>query len=181
MDRARRMKSLKRRDLRWLALGVAVLTAACYPELDWREFAWPEGQFAVLLPGKPKHETRDIALAGHTVRMQMLAVQVSGMAFGVGYADLPAGADAQRVVAEGRDALLRNIAGQATGEGPIEIVGAKGIEFEALGTAQDTRLHLAARVLLADSRYYQIVFIGRDERAGAVDTALFLRSFKLLK
>jgi hypothetical protein len=169
------------RKARWIALLAVAALAACYPELDWREFAWPEGGFAVLLPGKPHRETRDVAFAGSMVRMQMFAVQVSGMAFGVAYADLPKGADANRTLAEGRDALLRNVAADRVSQRAVEIPGAQGIEIEALGGAPDAQRRLAARVLIAGSRYYQIAFIGRDERAAAVDTALYLGSFKLLK
>jgi len=166
--------------MRWLAPLAAALLAACYPELDWREFVWPDGKFAVLFPGKPALESRDIAFAGSTLRMDMLSVQVSGMAFGVGYADLPASADPARAIAEGRDALLRNIGGRTTVERAVELPGARGLEFEAEGAAQEAKMRLAARVLVGSARYYQVVFIGRAERAGAVDAGLFLNSFRVL-
>jgi hypothetical protein len=139
-----------------------------------------QGRFAVLMPGKPARQSREIALAGNATRMDMLSVQVSGMAFGVGSADLPAEADVGRIVSEGRDALLRNITGKLIAERPIEIAGARGIEFEAEGATQDVRMRLAARVMVGGTRFYQVVFIGREERAATVDTGLFLRSFRLL-
>jgi hypothetical protein len=165
---------------RAVALLAAGLFAACYPELDWREFTSPEGRFAVLLPAKPKRDTRTVMLAGAPAKMHMHAVQVAGMAFGVGYADLPQGVDAARAVIEGRDALVRNIGGRISGEREVEIQGARGVEFEATGTADGEPMRLAARVLASGGRFYQIVLVGRSERAARVDTALFLGSFKLL-
>lgn len=165
---------------RGLAILAVALLSGCYPELDWREFGSPEGRFAVLLPGKPTHESREVILAGITTQMDMFSVNVPGMAFGIGYADLPPGAEPVRAVAGGRDALLRNISGRITAERELELHGARGVEFEAVGTARDAPMRLAARVLVGGGRFYQVVFVGREDRAGAADTALFLSSFKLL-
>jgi hypothetical protein len=165
---------------RAVAIVALALLAACYAELDWREVTSPEGQFAVLLPGKATRDTRIITLAGAAVKMQMYAVQVSGMAFGVAYADLPQGVDAPRAVIEGRDALVRNIAGQITGERDVEVQGIRGLEFEATGASDGEPMRLAARVFAGDGRFYQVALIGRAEPTARVDTALYLGSFKLL-
>jgi hypothetical protein len=163
-------------------LAAAVLClAACSAELDWREFASPEGRFAVLLPGRPARESREVTLAGAPTPMHMTSVQVAGMAFGVGYADLPPGADAARVLAEGRDALLRNIGGRVTAERPIDLDGARGIDFRADGTAQGAAMHLAARLAVGGDRYFQAVLVARAERAGEVDPTLFPGSFRLVR
>src|SRR5262245_38457648 len=113
--------------MRWLPALAAVLLASCYPTLDWREVTSAEGKFSVLLPRKPARDVRAVAFAGYSVRMEMYAAQVSGMAFGVGYADLPSGADPDRMVRAGCDALVRNIAGTITNERAITINGAHGI------------------------------------------------------
>jgi hypothetical protein len=165
---------------RAVAIVAMALLAACYAELDWREVTSPEGRFAVLLPGKPTRDVRTIMLAGAAVKMHMYAVQVAGMAFGVGYADLPQGLDAARAVSEGRDALVRNIAGQITGERDVEVQGIRGLEFDATGTSDGQPMRLAARVLADGGRFYQVVLIGRAEPAARVDTTLYLGSFKLL-
>ncbi len=165
---------------RGLALLAAALLSGCYPELDWREFSSPAGRFAVLLPGKPTHASREVLLAGTTTQLEMFSVNVPGLAFGVGYADLPPGAAAAGAVAAGRAALLRNIDGRITAERALELPGTRGVEFEAVGTAQDKPMRLAARVLVAGERYYQVVVVGREDRVGAADAALFLGSFKPL-
>jgi len=155
--------------------------AACSPELDWRELTSPEGRFAVMLPGRPARDSREVALAGTKVPMHMTSVQLSGMAFGIGYADLPPGVNAERVVAEGRDALVRNIGGHVTAERPIALDGARGIEFQAEGSAQGAAMRISARIAIAGDRFYQVVFVGRAERAGEVDPTLFPGSFRVLR
>jgi hypothetical protein len=167
--------------MRRLAAVAAVCVAACAPELDWREFTSPEGRFTVLLPGRPARDAREIVLAGARAQMHMISVQVSGMAFGVGYADLPPGADAARAIADGRDALVRNIAGRVTAERAIDLDGAPGVEFQADGAAQGTPMRLAARVVVAGDRFYHAVLIARAERAGEVDAALFPGSFRVVR
>ncbi len=165
---------------RFAALAVLCL-AACSAELDWREFTSPEGRFAVMLPGRPARDSREITLAGAKAPMHMTSVQVSGMAFGVGYADLPAGADAERVIAEGRDALVRNIGGRVTAERPLALDGGRGIEFQAEGSAQGAAMRISARIGMAGDRFYQVAFIARAERAGEVDPTLFPGSFRVLR
>jgi hypothetical protein len=167
--------------VRRFALAAVLALAACAPELDWREFSSPEGRFAVMLPGRPAQAAREIPLAGAKVPMHMTSVQVSGMAFGVGYADLPPGTDAARAVAEGRDALVRNIGGRVTAERPVGLDGAPGIEFQADGTADGAAMRVTARVAVAGDRFYQVVLVGRAERAAEVDPSLFPGSFRLLR
>ena len=166
--------------MRRLAAVAALCLAACSAELDWREFSSTEGRFAVMLPGRPARESREIALAGAKVTMHMTAVQMSGMAFGVGYADLPPGTDAARAITESRDALVRNIGGRVTVERPVALAGARGIEFQADGSAQGAPMRVAARIAVAGDRFYQVAFVGRAERAGEVDPTLFPGSFRVL-
>jgi hypothetical protein len=166
---------------RFAAAAVVLCLAACSAELDWREFTSAEGRYAVMLPGRPAREAREVTLAGAKAPMHMTSVQMSGMAFGVGYADLPHGVDATRVLAEGRDALVRNIGGRVTAERAIDLDGARGIEFQAEGAAQGAALRLAARVVVAGDRFYQAVLIVRAERAGEVDPLLFPGSFRVAR
>ena len=167
---------------RFVAVAAATLcVAACAPELDWREFASPEGRYSVMLPGRPAREAREVTVAGARVPMHMTSAQASGLAFGVGYADLPPGTDPERTIAEGRDALVRNIGGRVTAERPVAIDGARGVEFQAEGSVQGNAMGMSARVAVAGDRFYQVVVVGRAERAGAVDPSRFPGSFKLLR
>jgi hypothetical protein len=169
--------------MRWpqlsLALGAALALAACYAELDWREFNSPEGGFTVMLPSKPARESRELVLAGGKTTMHMVSAHATEMAFGVGYADLPQGTDPARALDEGRAALVKNIAGRVTAERALE--GVVGVEFEADGEAGGNPMRLAARVLVSGNRYYQVVLVARAARAGEVDRTIFPGSFRLLR
>lgn len=164
------------------ALVVAlVFLAACAPELDWRELHWEEGRLKVLLPGKPAKSGREVMLGGEKLAMQMLQTQMTGMAFGVAYAPLPPG-DPGALLPAARDALLRNIEGTLVTEREVEVrgTGAKGREFTGEGTVAGTPMLVAARVVAANGRFYQIVFVGRKDRAERVDLPLYLGSLTLL-
>ena len=162
-----------------LALAAALALAACYAELDWREFTSPEGRFTVMLPSKPARESRELVLAGSPTTMHMVSAHAPEMAFGVGYADLPTGTDPGRAIHEGRAALLRNIDGVVVAERALN--GATGLEFEAEGAAEGKPMRLAARVLVSGNRYYQVVLVARSARADEVDRALFPGSFRLIQ
>ncbi len=170
---------------RVLALALAALLAACAPELDWRELHWEDGKVKLLLPGKPSQSARDVVLGGEKLPMRMLQTQMDGMAFGVAYAPLPPG-DPDALLPVARDALLRNIEGRLVTEREIEVRGAgagpsfRGREFTGEGLVAGTPMLIAARLVAANGRFYQIVFVGRKDRAGRVDLPLYLGSLTLV-
>ncbi len=169
--------------MRWprlsLALAATLALAACYPELDWREFNSPEGGFTVMLPSKAARESRELVLAGGKTTMHMVSAHAPEMAFGVGYADLPTGTDPARALDEGRAALVKNIGGRVTAERAL--AGVTGVEFEADGEAGGNAMRLAARVIVSGNRYYQVVLIARATRADEVDRTIFPGSFRLIR
>jgi hypothetical protein len=167
-----------------LLIATAAL-AGCYPELDWRELAWDEGKLKVLLPAKPAKAAREVVLAGEKVQMEMLQSQLSGMAFGVAWSPLPKG-DRAAVLASARDSLLRNIDGKLVTEREVPVRGAlaPGREFTGEGSVAGTPMLLAARIVAAPEvgtgRFYQVVFVGRKDRADKVDLPLYLGSLTLV-
>jgi hypothetical protein len=162
------------------ALAAALVLAGCSAELDWRELHWEDARLKVMLPGRPAKSTRDIVLGGEKLAMQMLQTQLNGMAFGVAYAPLPTG-DPNALLPMARDALLRNIAGTLLTEREVDIRGtaAKGREFTGEGMVAGTPMLVAARVVAANGRFYQVVFVGRKDRAERVDLPLYLGSLTL--
>jgi hypothetical protein len=162
-------------------LGAALLLASCSAELDWRELHWEDGKLKVMLPGKPTSSERDVVLGGEKIAMHMLQTQKSGMAFGIAYAPLPGG-DPGALLTAARDALLRNIEGKLVTEHEVEVRGAssRGREFTGEGVVAGTPMLVAARVVAANGRFYQVVFVGRKDRAADVDLPLYLGSFTLV-
>lgn len=171
-----------RRLVAVLCCSLAVVIAGCAEELDWREFSWPEGGFTVLLPGKPAKFEREIQLAGHPLKLVMFPVQREGLAFGAAYADLPPGlsveARAELLIAA-REFLARNLQATPEDDRLIAIDGFVGRAFRAAGSADGKPMVLVARVIATDTRFYQVVFVGRKDRADTIEPALFLDSLKL--
>jgi len=162
-------------------MAAALLLAACYPELDWREVTSESGRYAVLMPAPPEHAQREVVVGGVALAMSMASAQKEGMAFGAAYADLPGGYTRRaELVAAARDALVRNIDGRLTADRAVQIDGAAGREFYADGNVGDQPMRLGGRVFTAGPRFYQVVIVGRSDRLESADAELFLRSFRLI-
>jgi hypothetical protein len=169
---------------RWRAwtpvLAFALLLAACYPELDWREVSPANGGYTVLMPARPDTAQREVAVGGVALMMTMTSVRREGMAFGAAYADIPRdNARDAELLAAARDALVRNIDGRIASSREITIDGAAGQEFQADGNVGGHPMRLAARVLIGGSRFYQVVYVGRAGNLPGADVSLFLGSFRL--
>lgn len=173
--------------LRAGALTLVVLCAAlaaCAPELDWRELSVPEGRFAVLLPGKPRHESRALNAAAGALTMTMYSISLEQGTMGVAYTDYPAGTLAaghmRAQLDAARDALLRNIGGGVRAEEDISIDGFPGRQVYAEGRTGSESALLKARFVVVGSRLYQIAYAGARDGLDMADIDMFLTSFKLL-
>ncbi|MBS0448972.1 MAG: hypothetical protein JSR59_23860 [Proteobacteria bacterium] len=93
------------------AAALAALTA-CTPALDWRELT-PEGADVVaMFPCSPNHHERALRLAAHAgsqLSMQMLVCSADDATYAIGYVDVADPAQVGPVLAELREAALRNI------------------------------------------------------------------------
>lgn len=158
--------------------------AACTPELDWRELSVPEGRFAVLLPGKPRHESRALNTAAGALTMTMYSFSLKQGTMGVAYTDYPAAALAaehgRAQMDAARDALLRNIQGGVRLEEDIGIAGFPGRQVYAEGRAGAEGALLKARFVVVGSRLYQIAYVGAKDGVAMADIDMFLTSFRLL-
>jgi len=172
---------MARRRFTWASVvALALLAAACYPDLDWREVSSASGGYAVLLPARPDHAQREVVLGGLALSMSMASVQREGVAFGVAHAQIPADYDRRgELVAAARAGLLRNIDGNVVAARTISTDGAEGEEFRAEGTASGHPMELAARIFVAGPRFYQVVFVGQKGKVPAAEVELFLGSFRL--
>lgn len=164
-----------------LSLVIALLLAACTPELDWREYRPPEGGFSVLLPQKPGQSVRELATPAGKITMRMFSVRLGADVMAAGFADFPT-PPGQLLVDAMRDVLVGNIAGRIQSERPVEVVGGTGREFSAIGTlgrgASTEAGLMRARLIVRNSRYYQLVWLGTRSGVGEADVDLFLGSFK---
>lgn len=159
-------------------LAAGVLTA-CNPKFDWRDYRSPDAPYAVLFPGKPATQTREINLDGQQVKMNMAAAEVDGITFAVGSTELADAEKAQAAITAMKTAMLKNLAASVTKEKSAAESGAKSIEIEAKGSRNGEAMVLLGRFVAKDKRAYQIIVVGREKHLvqDAVDT--FMTSFKL--
>lgn len=168
-------------------LLAAGLITACNPKFDWRDYRSPDAPYAVLFPGKPATQTREVNLDGQQVKMNMAAAEVDGITFAVGSAELPDAAKAQAAIVAMKTAMLKNLGATVTKEKNAAAAAAGGsgasqqtsIEIEAKGSRNGEPMLLLGRFVARDKRVYQVIVIGREKHLvqDAVDT--FMTSFKL--
>jgi hypothetical protein len=175
-----------------IAVSALLALAGCSPRFDWREFRSPEG-YAVLLPGRPQTVVRDVELDGIKAPMSMTSTGIGPTMFAVGVARLPAAAVSdesarQKSLAHFRDALVRNVDGQAirrsTAPG-LDSAGQPVLLAEALeatgrlASGQNSRL--AARFFIVDDRFFQIVALGAEGEIPPEALDTFFTSFRLIR
>ena len=164
----------------------AVLLAACSPKYDWRDFRSTEAPYAVLFPGKPATQTRNISLGVETAAMHMAAAEVDGTMFTVGAAELADAARAQTAIAAMKATMVANIQGKVTSEkqasASTTVNGINhqqhSIDIEARGSRNGEATLLVGRFIARDKRVYQLVVIGRDGRVPKDEIETFMSSFK---
>lgn len=103
--------------------GLSVLAGACAPALDWREVRPEAAGLVMLLPCKPEQRTRQLALAGRQVQMQVLGCTADGTTWGLSTADLVDPALVGPALAELRAARLLNLDGVETAVQAAQVAG----------------------------------------------------------
>lgn len=93
----------------FLMLALAALLAACSPEQNWRQVTFEGTTLKVQLPCKPDRTTREVPLGGAPVQLAVAGCESGGAMLAVMTAPLPAGADAQAVLAGWQQATLANL------------------------------------------------------------------------
>lgn len=89
-------------------LTLSGLLAACSPDHNWREVSFEGTRLKAQLPCKPDHTTRAVPMGGAMVDMQVVGCESGTAMLAVMTATLPAGADANALLAGWRQATLSN-------------------------------------------------------------------------
>jgi hypothetical protein len=88
------------------SLPTAFFLSACSPEQNWREVGFEGTAFKAQLPCKPDRTTRSVPLGGVPTPLQVVGCESGTAMVAVMTAPLPAGADAQAVLAGWQQATL---------------------------------------------------------------------------
>jgi hypothetical protein len=167
------------------AVAFAMLLAACFNTLDWREFKSEEGHYSIIFPGKANHEIRSLPTPFGKITMYMDSTSAGDALFGVGYADYPPDYLAKHppgmILDQTRDALLQNIGARSFSEAPLRDDKLRGRSLHAEGRSGDRVLALDAHLVFAGNRYYQVIVVG-NAGLGRIDReglATYFDSFRV--
>jgi len=145
-----------------LALSVLL---GCSPTFDWRDVCPAGAGVQLLFPCKPATEARSIELAGHPVRMTMVACRTGGSTFGFAFADAGEASRVPPVIAALRAAQASNFGAPARPLGPTVVPGANPVpapqRFEIDGRLPDGTLVRQQLVYFArGTQVYQAAVMG---------------------
>jgi len=162
-----------------LALCMAAALSACSPQYDWRDYRSNDAPYAVLFPGKPASQTRDIKLDDLDVKMTMTATEVDGVVFAVGSAQLAEAARAPAALEAMKTALVKNIGATVT-KSAASATGAQTVlDVEAKGSQNGEPMLLIGRFIAKDRRIYQVIVMGREKNVVRDTVETWFSSFKL--
>ncbi|MCA0309875.1 MAG: hypothetical protein LCH72_04195 [Proteobacteria bacterium] len=99
-----------------LAATACATLAACTPTLDWREVRLAPSPAIALLPCKPDRAMRSVPLGGEPTELVVAGCATGGATFALMAARLPAGRDADAVLAGWQQATLAHMRASGTPE-----------------------------------------------------------------
>ena len=99
-----------------LAVCLIAALVACSPALNWRELRGETGGLALQLPCKPDRATRSVPLGGEPTELVVAGCATGGATFALMAARLPAGRDADAVLAGWQQATLAHMRASGTPE-----------------------------------------------------------------
>ena len=161
------------------ALLLAAALCACDPHYNWRDYQSKDAPYAVLMPGKPATQTRDVQLGAITVGMTMTAAEVDHVVFAVGSAPLADATQAPAALQAMQTALVRNIGAAVTSQAAAPDGAGSTVNVEAKGMRNGQPTLLIGRFIARDRRVYQVVVIGPEREIKREQVATFFGSFKL--
>ncbi|WP_428421659.1 hypothetical protein [Methylibium sp.] len=155
--------------------SLLILAAACAPALDWREVRPDGGGLVALFPCKPERLTRQLALAGATVQMQVLACTAEGTTWGLSTADMADPGIVGTALAELRVSRVRNLDGAETASQAAQIAGMtpqpRAVRFSVAGRKPDGTPIADQSVLFAlGTRVFHAAALGGQPSAQTLET-----------
>ena len=148
----------------------------------WEEFSSSEGNFSVLMPGAPSHDTKQVQTAVGSIDMHLFSRELRNKtAYVVIYSDYPefiTRASPDKVLDGGRDAAVANSKGKLLSEEHIFLEGGHAGREIVVEVPDQGVLKL--RAYLVRQRLYQVMLLAPKERIDSEENAKYLSSFKLL-
>ena len=160
---------------RCFAVLAALLIAGCSPTLDWREFV-PEGSgISASFPCRPDRHARPVAMAGATVRLEMLVCSAGDATYALSFLDSPDAGRVSALLDDWRAITVRNVQGAAPQLAPVNVPGmtpnARATRLVVAGRLPDgSAVQQHAAFFAHGLRVYAATVIGAKPQAAAVET-----------
>jgi len=150
---------------RLCSLALACALPACTPEMNWREVRADDGNASVMLPCRPDRHRRDVALAGTTVKMDLLVCTAGGATFALSSLALADPSEVTAALVALRAAMLDNLGGSVLRSTSWALAGmtpnAQAARVEASGRLPDgTAVRQEAAFFARGLHIYQASIIG---------------------
>jgi hypothetical protein len=159
----------------WLVAAVAVLGAGC-ARLDWQEYTAPNGQFRVMMPGRPRPQTLTDKTPSGEITLNAVVTELPGGAYLAAWADLPP--DLKLDLDQRVQGIATRYGGQVQSVEPVEKDGFPGRAFTIKTTKPAGEA--VGRVYQLQNHLYQLLVIGSRVRDSSADVGPFFSSFHLI-
>jgi hypothetical protein len=167
----------------WLAAPILLVTALANGQQPDDKYAPKDGRYAVRFPGKPKELIQNTkSPIGELKIVTATYALADGSVYMVSYTDFPEGAtkpDNRKMLFDGVRDGLKGKDAKVLSEKDVEVgadkLPARDIEIEK------GKQRMKFRVILRDSRLYQVAAIGAVAFVTGKDAAAFFESFELTK
>lgn len=156
-------------------MGCLAALAACSPALDWRE-SRPEGSgLQLLMPCRPDHFERSVALAGAPVRMALAACSAGEATWAVGHADVGDPARVGPALDALREAAAQNVGAAQARTLPLAVGGStphpRSTRVALQGRRPDGQaLQAQVAVFSRGTRVFQATVLGSAPPAEGIET-----------
>jgi hypothetical protein len=166
-----------------LLLVVGALLAGC-GQTAWSEFSSVDGAFSVLMPGTPTEQTQSQDTDLGAIEVHSFTFEQGGVAYLVGYNDLPAAvleAVTPAVILDSAcGGQVEKVNGTLLNKEEIMLGTYPGRDLEIQIQDSTGTSSLRSRTFLIRDRLYQVMVVGPKGQITSPDTTKFLDSFKLV-
>ena len=149
---------------------IAFFLTTAFAQTEWKEFAFPEGNFSVLFPGTPQKQT------GAERNLHESGAKTNDESYGLAYADFPASTNWANAINEERDTVVKHFGGKIVDEQRTSIEGHPGkfIRFAAPNAIGELAIYFVG------NRIYVLHALAPRSDQRPENFSHFLNSFRLL-
>ena len=153
---------------------------------EWVLFSSSDARFRLRLPQQPELERQTTQTQTGPVELSLLtSTGRSGTVYQIGYSDFPEARLRQqapgKLLAGAQQGAVTNVQGKLLSERVLEVHGHPAREYSVEVVKQGMKLSYWGRMILADTRLYQLQVIGLASQVKNAERERFFESFELLE